>query len=155
MAERLQYFRQQAVVLALTALPTVVLFGEYLFAKGLSFRKSGDSGTQMWSELARLTSLCTMMEVERNWTVGVALLFLALVVAAFWTKTRSRSWGWTDILLGAFLVSLFIYFKQPGSFAGARHHANPPADVAHIWCCCCGWLPWIFPNGYKPVQWRV
>jgi hypothetical protein len=118
-AERLQYFRQQAVVLALTALPTVVLFGEYLFAKGLSFRKSGDSGTQMWSELARLTSLCTMMEVERNWTVGVALLFLALVVAAFWTKTRSRSWGWTDILLGAFLVSLFIYFKQPGSFAGA------------------------------------
>lgn len=117
--ERFGYFRQQVIVAALTALPTLVLFAEYLFAKGMSFRKSGDSGHQMWSELARLTSLCTMMEVERSWTVGVALLFLALLTVAFLGKIRSRSLAWTDVLFGAFLLSLFIYFKQPGSFAGA------------------------------------
>ncbi|MCK6694831.1 MAG: hypothetical protein L6Q97_22360 [Thermoanaerobaculia bacterium] len=118
-AERQQYFRQQSIVLALTALPTLVLFAEYLYAKGLSFRKSGDAGWQMWSELVRLTSLCTMMEAERKWTPLVTLLFLVLLGAAVWIKIRSRRLVWTDALFGAFILSLFIYFKQPGSFAGA------------------------------------
>ena len=118
-AECWQYFRQQVIVLGLTALPALVLFAEYLYAKGLSFRKSGDAGWQMWSELARLTSLCTMMEVERQWTPLVAALFLSLLSAGVWLRIRSQQWIWTDVLFGTFILSLFIYFKQPGSFAGA------------------------------------
>lgn len=118
-AERRQYLRQQVVILTLAALPAFLLFAEYLYAKGLSFRKSGDAGWQMWSDLARLTSLCTMEEVERQWTPLVAVLFLALLGAGVRLKIRSRNWAWTDALFGAFIGSLFIYFKQPGSFAGA------------------------------------
>jgi hypothetical protein len=118
-AETWAAFRQNTLSALLAALPVFVLFGAYIFHKGLNPSPRGESDHKIWMELRELTALSTMMNTEKKWAIGVAVLFLLLALGAFVIKLMHRKWRWTDVLLPVFGLTLLIYFKQPGGIAGA------------------------------------
>lgn len=112
-------FWQNGFAVAIAALPVLVLFAQYLFIKGLDPSPRGESDNQIWKELREFTALVNVMNTERPWATGVAVIFALLLLAAIIFKFKIRQLRWTDILLPVTAIAVLIYFKQPGGIAGA------------------------------------
>jgi hypothetical protein len=114
-----QVFRQKIIALTVSALPVLVLLAQYVFKKGINPTPRSESDGQIWEELYRFTALSTMMQAEKKTALWVAGLFLALALVAWALKILSKRLQWTDALFVVFVLTLLIYFRQPGGIAGA------------------------------------
>lgn len=112
-------FRGNALSLLLAALPVFVLFAQYIFRRGFDPSPRNESNAAIWKELREFSALSTIMNDEKKWGIGVAVLFLLLALGGLAVKLERKNFRWTEVLFLVFGLSLLIYFKQPGGFSGA------------------------------------
>jgi hypothetical protein len=110
---------QNVASVSLAALPVLVLFAEYLFFKGVHAEPGSDTKSSLWHLLRENRGLLIMDMSERWWAVAVGVACALLAIFACRIKWETRDFRWTDALFAVFIFTVWLYFNQPRSFAGA------------------------------------
>ncbi|MFH2142098.1 MAG: hypothetical protein ABIJ97_06735 [Bacteroidota bacterium] len=112
------YFNKSLHYLLL-ALPSIILMLSYLFRKGLATIPNPDSFDILITNFVNLTSLVLITPSESLFAMIYFWVFAAILLYALISKVRYRNISWTDALFLIFIITLYIYFDQPGGIAGA------------------------------------
>lgn len=108
-------FWKQAQALLLPALPTLVLFAEYLFRKPWNTGANSENAAQVGNDLFQLSALITLNSTERDTVKAIAFVALALFLGAAALRIRKRRWVPGDFILLFIAIALWQYFRQAGA----------------------------------------
>lgn len=115
---RLRKLAGQLAAIWVAAFPAMLLFGEFLFRKGLGWDANPDDFTALKKELLSVSALTIMNFSERDTGIAVGILCVTLLGWAVYLRIRQ---GTRDPNDGTFLflgAAVLLYFKQPGSITG-------------------------------------
>ena len=104
--------------LALSALPSLILFAEFIFRRDWSSEKSEFDLRGTLENIARLTSLRTMNSTERDLATATAIVCAVLLLGALFLRLKTRKWQTADGLFLFVLLVVYTVVRPPSSISG-------------------------------------
>lgn len=163
MAPKLRPFLGRSKNLLLSALPSLILFAEFLYRRDWSGEKVAPDVKGILENIARLTSLRTMNSTERDLAIATAVVCTVFFLGAIILRLRERRWLAIDGLLVFVGMTFYSILNPPTSISGGL---EVTLRMACILRCSFGllrrislagqsWLRISPPLCYSLVFWRL
>jgi hypothetical protein len=104
--------------LLLSALPSLILFAEFLYRRDWSGEKVAPDVKGILENIARLTSLRTMNSTERDLAIATAVVCTVFFLGAIVLRLRERRWLAIDGLLVFVGMTFYSILNPPTSISG-------------------------------------
>lgn len=114
----LREYGDRGLILLIAVLPSLALFLEYLYRKGLHTSFNPLTLNGLYHDILALTSIVLLTDREVPWAIATSVLFGLIFIYAVIQKIRLKQFGENDAFFLTFLMALSLYFKQPSTIAG-------------------------------------
>ena len=111
--------KKEVLFTLVSSLPALTMLFIYILRRGTETTPNPYDKGHLFRKLVELTSLVNMSDKEENWAIAWSVVCGILLVAGLAHKVRQRNFSKYDGFFLAFVLTLIMYFIQPGSIGGA------------------------------------
>ncbi|MDX1908973.1 MAG: hypothetical protein SF053_18195 [Bacteroidia bacterium] len=142
---RWEHLLKMTIEGSVVALPSLMLLAAYLYRRPGASSPNPETFHRLFHDMIELTTLRSYFTEEGYWALAYAVAGGLVLVVFVGSRLWKRHWVAGDAFMLVFGITLLLYFKQPGGFAGAgvlpiRLQALPWIG-AFLWMATAQWSP--------------